>query len=165
MNLKYTGILTALAISAVMAQDAAPAAEAAAAPAAQETMDAKFANVEQELAEGTDYAAPGVALVGEHGPELVMMNGGEQVFTAAETAAILSKASQPAEALPVVSAQSMGSDGSTYAVTLSPVYNISGNASAADIEAILKAHDAELIETVKNELADLEVDKARRSYT
>lgn len=121
--------------------------------------------VNQEYAEGTDYAAPGVALVGEHGPELVMMNGGEQVFTAAETAAILSKASQPAEALPVVSAQSMGSDGSTYAVTLSPVYNISGNASAADIEAILKAHDAELIETVKNELADLEVDKARRSYT
>lgn len=120
---------------------------------------------QEAYAEGTDYAAPGVALVGEHGPELVMMAGGEQVFTAAETAAILSKASQPAEALPVVSAQSMGSDGSSYVVTLSPVYNISGNANAADIEAILKAHDAELIETVKSELADMDVDKARRSYT
>lgn len=58
MNLKYTGILTALAISAVMAQDAAPAAEAAAAPAAQETMDAKFANVEQELAPENMFAQP-----------------------------------------------------------------------------------------------------------
>ena len=58
MNLKITGILTALAISAVMAQEAAPAAEAAAAPAAQETMDAKFANVEQELAPENMFAQP-----------------------------------------------------------------------------------------------------------
>ncbi len=113
-------------------------------------------------AEGTDSAAPGLAMVGERGPELVMMNGGEHVFTAAETAAILANANNATEASPL-SAQA-GSGGSSYVVTVSPVYNISGNANAAEIESILKAHDAELIETVKNELADMEVDKARRSY-
>ena len=36
-------------------------------------------------ASGTDSAERGVALVGEKGPELVLMNGGEKVYTAAET--------------------------------------------------------------------------------
>ncbi len=36
-------------------------------------------------ASGTDSAERGVALVGEKGPELVFMNGGEKVYTAAET--------------------------------------------------------------------------------
>jgi len=36
-------------------------------------------------ASGTESAAPGLALVGEHGPELVMMQGGEKVLTAEET--------------------------------------------------------------------------------
>ena len=57
MNLKYTGILTALAISAVMAQDAVPATEVAA-PTAPETSEAKFANVEQELAPENMFAQP-----------------------------------------------------------------------------------------------------------
>ena len=35
---------------------------------------------------GTQSAAPGFALVGENGPELVYFNGGEQVMTAEETA-------------------------------------------------------------------------------
>lgn len=115
-----------------------------------------------EYAEGTDSAAPGMALVGEHGPELVMMGGGEKVFTASETAALLANANSTLDAAPI-SAQA-GSSGASYAVTLSPTYNISGSANAADIEAILKAHDAELIETVKAELADMDVDRARRSY-
>ena len=37
---------------------------------------------------GTQSAAPGFALVGENGPELVYFNGGEQVMTAEETAAM-----------------------------------------------------------------------------
>ena len=115
-----------------------------------------------QYAEGTDYAAPGMALVGERGPELVMMNGGEQVFTAAETAAILANANRATDASPL-SAEA-ASSGASYVVTLSPTYNVSGSANAAEIEAILKAHDAELIETVKVELADMDVDKARRSY-
>lgn len=116
-----------------------------------------------EYAEGTDYAAPGMALVGEHGPELVMMGGGEKVFTASETAAILANANSAVDATPI-SAQAGSSGGPSYAVTLSPSYVFNGSANATEIESILKAHDAELIETVKAELADMDVDKARRSY-
>jgi hypothetical protein len=40
----------------------------------------------RQYASGTSSAAPGVALVGEQGPELVVMGGGERVLTAAQTA-------------------------------------------------------------------------------
>jgi tape measure domain-containing protein len=40
-------------------------------------------------ATGTDYAASGMAMVGERGRELVRMRGGEQVYTAGETAGIM----------------------------------------------------------------------------
>lgn len=40
-------------------------------------------------AKGTRNASPGLALVGEEGPELVVMNGGERVHTARETADLL----------------------------------------------------------------------------
>ena len=116
-----------------------------------------------QYAEGTDSAAPGLAMVGEHGPELVMMHGGEQVFTADETAAILSKANSQEEALPI-SAQMAGGGSPSYNVSLSPVYNISGNANASDIEAILRAHDDELMDMMEARLHEIEVDNARRSY-
>lgn len=38
---------------------------------------------------GTDNAAPGAALVGENGPEIVMFQGGEKVYTAEETQKLL----------------------------------------------------------------------------
>lgn len=47
-------------------------------------------------AAGTPSAAAGVALVGERGPELMLMHGGEQVFTAAQTASILAMSRSPA---------------------------------------------------------------------
>lgn len=40
-------------------------------------------------AKGTNSAAPGMAMVGEQGRELVRMNGGEQVYTAGQTAGIM----------------------------------------------------------------------------
>ena len=43
---------------------------------------------------GTEDAAPGFALVGEHGPELVYFNGGETVLTAPETRAAFDEAQQ-----------------------------------------------------------------------
>lgn len=42
-------------------------------------------------AKGTDGALPGLALVGENGPELVAFDGGEKVFTAQETQVLLRK--------------------------------------------------------------------------
>lgn len=41
-------------------------------------------------ASGTPNAAPGLAIVGEQGPELMMMHGGEAIFNATETARMLS---------------------------------------------------------------------------
>ncbi|PSL23478.1 tape measure protein [Dyadobacter jiangsuensis] len=40
-------------------------------------------------AKGTNSASPGLAMVGEQGRELVRMNGGEQVYTAGQTAGIM----------------------------------------------------------------------------
>lgn len=47
-----------------------------------------------EYATGTLDAAPGLALVGEEGPELVNFDGGEVVYTAAETANILTRGNE-----------------------------------------------------------------------
>ena len=43
-------------------------------------------------ASGTEYAAPGVAVVGEDGPELIQFGGGERVYPADETSRILANA-------------------------------------------------------------------------
>lgn len=45
-----------------------------------------------KLARGTRSALPGYALVGERGPELVQMRGGERVFTANQTRSMLQAA-------------------------------------------------------------------------
>lgn len=42
------------------------------------------------FASGTDSAPPGLALVGEHGPELMQMGGGERIYPNDQTRAILS---------------------------------------------------------------------------
>ena len=68
MNLKYTGILTALAVSAVMAQETAPAAAAPVAEVAPvqtapvveqaPAVEDKFTSVEQELAPENLFSEP-----------------------------------------------------------------------------------------------------------
>lgn len=47
------------------------------------------------FATGTGNAPPGMAWVGERGPELVMFSGGEQVFTSAASRALASRMSGP----------------------------------------------------------------------
>lgn len=54
-------------------------------------MTGGVASVLWGYADGTNSAAPGVALVGEEGPELVKFGGGEIVYPADETANILSR--------------------------------------------------------------------------
>ena len=56
-------------------------------------IDQKNGNI-PGYAVGTESAAPGFALVGEHGPELVYFNGGETVLTAPETRAAFDEAQQ-----------------------------------------------------------------------
>lgn len=50
---------------------------------------ANFVGALNGFAEGTPSAPPGVALVGEEGPELVVFRGGERVLTAGETAGVM----------------------------------------------------------------------------
>lgn len=84
-------------------------------------------------ASGVQSARPGWALVGEQGPELMRMRGGEQVWTARETAAMMSGASGGAY-------RPMGG-GTTYSITVvvPPMAN-PADAGRATVEAI-KAYE------------------------
>ncbi|MDU4255582.1 hypothetical protein [Pseudomonas sp.] len=65
-------------------------------------------------ANGTNSAAPGLALVGERGPELVTFNGGERVFTNSATQNLISRLqglSMPDAVTPGVSAAAAQSEG------------------------------------------------------
>ena len=57
------------------------------------SIDQKNGNI-PGYAVGTESAAPGFAIVGENGPELVYFNGGETVLTAPETRAAFNEARQ-----------------------------------------------------------------------
>ncbi|MGN1118311.1 MAG: phage tail tape measure protein [Acutalibacteraceae bacterium] len=96
--------------------------------------------VDNAYASGTDYAAAGYALVGEEGPELVKFNGGEKVYPAAETAAIL--------------------DRNSVSVIVSPNITINGNASEETATVIVD----EIIEQVKAALEEAEIDARRGAY-
>ena len=100
-------------------------------------------------ASGTDNATPGWHMVGENGPELVMMHGGETVLDAETTDAVLS---------------SRGGDEASYVVTFAPVYTINGNMDASEIEAVLREHDENLREQMEEMLDEIESDRARRAY-
>lgn len=91
---------------------------------------------------GTDYAKAGVALVGEEGPELVMMRGGEQVFTAEDTKALFSDG------------------GSKTEITISPNIVIAGDVSE-DTEERIKAS---VIDAVLEALEQAKIDKKRSAY-
>lgn len=101
-------------------------------------------------ASGTRYAKEGAALVGEYGPELVYMRGGETVLNARQTAAVLSSSSSGGGGIP--------------SITLSPSYNISGSANAEEIEAVLRAHDEGLKDMVLEIVEEATADNARRAY-
>lgn len=65
-------------------------------------------------ANGTNSAAPGLALVGERGPELVTFNGGERVFTNSATQNLVSRLqglSVPDSVTPAMSAAVSSADG------------------------------------------------------
>lgn len=96
-------------------------------------------------ASGTEYASPGYALVGEQGPELVRMHGGEQVYTAAETAKIIH-----------------GNDGGTKNISISPVIQISGGNANAD--ELVDAVTHRLVPIVLDAVHDDAADARRGAY-
>jgi len=125
---------------------------------------------------GTQSAAPGFALVGENGPELVYFNGGEQVMTAEETAAMresmeiqaVTFAPQLLEALHAIHGDGAlsaepGAGSGAGSVELQIVFQINGSASPETVEA-LREYGDEFTERVLEVMEEAGIDTARRAY-
>lgn len=110
-------------------------------------------------AAGTSSAAPGLALVGEQGPELVVFQGGERVINASETRALTQRA-----ALGVASPSARSGGGAAYTITVAPVYNISGGAASSETERVLQRNNHNLRELILDTLREVEIDEARRAF-
>ena len=106
--------------------------------------------VQDHDAIGTDYAAAGLTLVGEEGPELVMMNGGEKVLTANETVNALSGGS--------------GEGSNIIEVQFSPVFNVSGGGNASEIRAMLQEQSQSLRDQVEDIMDEVLSDRRRTAY-
>lgn len=126
---------------------------------------------------GTQSAAPGFALVGENGPELVYFNGGEQVMTAEETAAMresmeiqaITFAPQLLEALNAIHGDGAlsaepGAGSGAGSVELQIVFQINGGASPETVEA-LREYGDEFTERVLEVIEEAEYDRRRVSFT
>ena len=107
-------------------------------------------------ASGTDNAAPGLALVGEEGPELVYFNGGEKVLNASRTASLQSNAIPAASAM--LAPQSGGS-----MPPVSVTFQLNGSATPGVVEDLRSFAD-EIVERVVDTLEDSDVDAKRRAY-
>lgn len=112
-------------------------------------------SVSRGYATGTTDAEPGFAMVGEDGPEVVLFGGGEQVLNARETAAM-----QRQSAVSAMPAR--GNGGVT--ITLSPVYNLSGDMNSAAVRNELDRHDENLKQFIISVVQDYALDSARRLY-
>lgn len=131
-------------------------------------------------ASGTASAPPGWAWVGEKGPELMLLRGGETILpaeasqefaqTQQELLAVsfapelsdLLAARQALNTIPAVEALPSSWGGVT--VSFSPSYQISGSTNAEELRAVLSAHDEELIDRILRTLEEAEMDTARRVY-
>ncbi|MDD7662439.1 MAG: phage tail tape measure protein [Eubacteriales bacterium] len=149
---------------------------AAAAKAALSTAGTGTAGSIPGYAVGTQSAAPGFALVGENGPELVYFNGGEQVMTAEETAAMresmeiqaITFAPQLLEALHAIHGDGAlsaepGAGSGAGSVELQIVFQINGSASPETVEA-LREYGDEFAERVLEVMEEAGIDTARRAY-
>ena len=133
------------------------------------------------FASGTPDAPPGWAWVGELGPELMRLRGGETILPASvsqdfalasremqslfftpEFSALLA-AQQAEAAIPSAAAQAAPIGGELSRVG-SPSYQISGSANAGEIRDVLASRDEELVELILRTLEEAGIDAARRAY-
>ena len=126
---------------------------------------------------GTQSAAPGFALVGENGPELVYFNGGEQVMTAEETAAMresmeiqaITFAPQLLEAMHAIqgdgalSASLPGQSSELPPIIIENTFYVEGNPTPETIAALADYGDS-LKEVVREAIAEIEEDVSRTMY-
>ena len=153
----------------VAAASAAGAAVAAAASSAMSTSGVSVSG----FATGTTNAPPGWAWVGEAGPELMKMRGGEQILNheqsenlmqqMEESAAYADTAEQfekyEAAQQPVEMDYSQTRDYTT--VTVSPIINISGVGSQEDMQMISDELMARITDTVMDAIEDAGIDARR----
>ncbi len=92
-----------------------------------------------KYASGTDYAESGLAIVGENGPEIVQMSGGEKVYTADETKEMLGGSTQ---------------------IVISPSFVVNGS---TDRDSLNEFSD-ELIERVLDAISEAGIDRKRSAY-
>lgn len=122
-----------------------------------------------QYASGTDSARRGIALVGERGPELVYMNGGEKVIPADRTREMLYRAVAERERaernsvieLPRIAASESGGRGGPLEVTVK--IEVSDNATPDTVHALFQHRD--VIEgIVKRTIRDQGIDARRRAF-
>ena len=110
-------------------------------------------------ASGTTSAESGVALVGEHGPELVNFKGGETVMNAAETAKAIS--ALPLTAHSSESGSGSGTSGETHNQVNVSVQIDAAGLSAEELTDVITGTLAEKLEGALDEIAE---DRERRSF-
>ena len=115
------------------------------------------------FASGTDYAPSGMAVVGEEGPELVMLRGGEKIFNAKETADIMNAREIDAEPLSA-NTTTTNNGGTTYTIDFNPTYTITGSANAAELKSVLEQSSQDLRSQIESILDEIETDDKRRKY-
>ncbi len=126
-------------------------------------------------ASGTESAARGWALVGEQGPELLFMQGGERVLSNRETEHIFQQeglfrqerqsvqtAPQPEPARIIPTFENGGKD--NVQISVAPVYNLSGIAAPDEVREVLQQHDDNLRELIREALADWQADRRRLAF-
>jgi SLT domain-containing protein len=111
-------------------------------------------SVTRGYASGTTDAAPGFAMVGENGPELVFFQGREQVLNARDTAALQARPSL--SALPA-------SSGGGEPVVVQIYFQIEGNATPDTVQQ-LRQYGDEFVAQVRRVMDDYARDMARRRY-
>ena len=112
----------------------------------------------QGYAGGTNYAARGLALVGEYGPELVLLHGGERIFPADETRRIMDDTTR---ALTVDDSTSYGGGGE---ITIAPVYNIDADVDAERLREIFQENNRDLENTVRRVIRSEQIETRRRAF-
>lgn len=93
-------------------------------------------------ATGTDYAESGLAMVGEEGPEIIRFRGGEAVYNAKDTKAIL------------------GSRGGETTITIAPSFVINGS----DGNTNWQEAEERMVELIKDTLRDEGINARRGAY-
>lgn len=128
-------------------------------------------------ATGTVSAEPGFAEVGENGPEIMFMHGGEKILTAAETARVKRELSSSqvelqaagpqlqayarAQDFNALQAQNMDNSRKNITLTNNPVIQVNGD-KPGDLEAKLEENNQRLLQRLEN-LLDGRADYERRA--